>query len=204
MEEKNTAGQTRQTTGGRPAGSRAMSAAAMVLALIAALLFFVFYISIPLAATAIVLALLSRGESPLKGRAKISLIISAAAMAASALLTCYTVVTIRNNPTLRRELELMLDYYSDAYGLGSDYHLPGIFYKDGERPEREQETPEAPKQETETENMKEGQEPDTEDIPGSPDFPDDPEDLFPQGGQYVRFQEAVPGTFPGQTGGITL
>lgn len=193
MEEKNAADQTQETAGSRPAGSRAMAAAAMVLALIAALLFFVFYISIPLAATAIVLALLSRGSGPLRGRAKTALTVSAIAMAASALVTCYTVVTIRSNPALRRELELMLNYYSDAYGLGSDYHLPGIFYKEGEQPEKGDETLGAPEAETET-----------EDTLDNPDLPDDLEKLLPGDGQYVRLQKTAPGDWPCETGGVKL
>lgn len=114
----------------RISGSRSMATAAMVLGLIAIPLFFVFYISIPLAATAIVLALLSRGDGSLHPRAKVSLIVSIAAIAASVLVTGYAFITVRNNPALRRELEQMLDYFSDYYGEGADeeYLVPDHFF----------------------------------------------------------------------------
>ena len=112
----------------RISGSRSMATAAMVLGLIAIPLFFVFYISIPLAA--IVLALLSRGDGSLHPRAKVSLIVSIAAIAASVLVTGYAFITVQNNPALRWELEQMLDYFSDYYGEGADeeYLVPDHFF----------------------------------------------------------------------------
>lgn len=186
MEDSNTSYSSQNREYSRPSGSRALATAAMVLGLIAAPLFFISYISIPLAATAIVLALLSRGDGPMHSRAKISLVVSGVALAASILATAYAVIAIRTNPLLRRELELMLDYFSEYYGYGEDYRLPGIFYGEEEETEPQQETL-----------------PPLEEDHGSFSLPYG-EDLQPSDQQFIRYEWVQPLTPATDEGGIKI
>lgn len=111
------------------AGSRAnMSTAAMILSLIAVMTFQVFFISLPCAAVAIVLSLLSKGSGRLRGRAQIALVTAIVAAVLSASITGYAFYTIMHNPDMKAQIESMYDYYlnpdSSSESDGSDVQDP--------------------------------------------------------------------------------
>ena len=88
--------------GGR-SGNQAFASASLILAILSVISFLVFFISIPLGALAIVFSLLSRGDGLMQARARISVILSAIALAASIFLTSYAVYQIVTNPLLQSE-----------------------------------------------------------------------------------------------------
>ena len=91
--------------------------ASMIFALLSALSFLFIYLSVPLGAMAIVLALLSRGNTSLSARARRAIIISTAAMLISTGVTGYAFYKVRTDPELNRQFHEMFDYYLDYYGL---------------------------------------------------------------------------------------
>ena len=107
-----------------------MATASLVCAVLALLTLQVFFISLPLGATAVILALLSRGTSPIHGRARIAVIGGAAAIAVSSIVTIVTVRQVYTNPQLRAQVEELYHYYTGQ--------LPGIA---GSTPESEEEQP---------------------------------------------------------------
>ena len=103
--------------------SRGLATGALVLAILAVPFFFLFYVSIPLGATAIILALLSRGRGKLRGRAKTATLIGTAAIAFSASFTVYLFVSVYQSPDLQRQIEQIVEYYFDYYGLNEEDSL---------------------------------------------------------------------------------
>ena len=97
-------------------GSRGLATGALVLALLAVPFFFLFYISIPLGAVAVLLALLSRGRGKISLRAKLAAFIGAGAICLSGLTTSYMFITVYRTPELREQLERMIDFYYGFYG----------------------------------------------------------------------------------------
>ncbi len=92
----------------------------MILAVIAVFTAGLFYLSIPLAATALILALLSRGRGSISGRSKLAVIVASTAIVLSGISTVYSVYTVMTTPQLRSQLEDMFDYFYDFYG-GEDF-----------------------------------------------------------------------------------
>lgn len=91
---------------------RNMATASMVCGIISVISFQLFFISLPLAGAAIILALLSRQSSRVEGRARIALIAGAAAMVITSLYTWYAVRTVYNDPQLRAQVEQLYNYYT--------------------------------------------------------------------------------------------
>lgn len=91
---------------------RNMSTAALFCSIAAVVTFQLFFISLPLAGAAVILALLSRGNGPVAGRAKIALIGSIAAFILTSAFTTYAVRTVYKNPALRRQMEQLYEYYT--------------------------------------------------------------------------------------------
>ncbi len=91
---------------------RNMATASMVCGIIAVISFQLFFISLPLAGAAIILALLSRSGSKVEGRARAALIAGASAMVITCLYTWYAVRTVYNDPRLRAQVEQLYNYYT--------------------------------------------------------------------------------------------
>ena len=91
---------------------RNMSTAALFCSIAAVVTFQLFFISLPLAGAAVILALLSRGNGPVAGRAKIALIGGIAAFILTSAFTTYAVRTVYKNPALRRQMEQLYEYYT--------------------------------------------------------------------------------------------
>ena len=89
-----------------------MATASMVCGIISVISFQLFFISLPFAGAAIILALLSRQNSKVEGRARIALIAGAAAMIFTCLYTWYAIRTVYNDPRLRAQVEQLYNYYS--------------------------------------------------------------------------------------------
>lgn len=96
-------------------GSRKMATAALILAFLSVPLFFLFYVSIPLAATALLLALLSRGKAAVSFRGKMAIFIAAVSIGLSASITISAAVALYRSPELRHQLEQIMDYYDSFY-----------------------------------------------------------------------------------------
>lgn len=96
-------------------GSRGLALGAMVLAALAVPLFYVFYVSIPLAAIAIILALLSRGRGPISTRGRLAVLIASGTLFFSTLSGAYMMYTVYHSPDLRQQLRDMLDFYYDMF-----------------------------------------------------------------------------------------
>lgn len=117
-------------------GSRKLAAAALILAFLAVPFFFLFYVSIPLGAIAVLLALLSRGSGKISPRAKLAAIIGTGAICLSLLTTAYMFITVYRTPELRTQIEQMIDFYYDLYDMeendssrpksGDSYRIPGL------------------------------------------------------------------------------
>lgn len=90
-----------------------MGTAAMILSLIAMITIQVFFISIPCAAVAIILALLSKGKGRLMPKARAALITGVTAAVLSASITGYAVYYVMHDPAMRAQIENMYDYYLD-------------------------------------------------------------------------------------------
>ena len=91
---------------------RNMATASMVCGIISVISFQLFFISLPFAGAAIILALLSRQNSKVEGRARIALSAGAAAMIFTCLYTWYAIRTVYNDPRLRAQVEQLYNYYS--------------------------------------------------------------------------------------------
>ncbi|MDO5346035.1 MAG: hypothetical protein Q4E91_09845 [Lachnospiraceae bacterium] len=104
----------------KPSGSPALATAAFVLCLIGGISFFICYISIPLAALAIILALLSRGDGKISVRGKIAVVISVLDIFISVFFTASAVYSVLNDPVQRRQFEALWNYYMDYYSNDSD------------------------------------------------------------------------------------
>lgn len=114
-----------------------MATASFICAIIALLTLQIFFISLPLGGTAVILALLSRGNSSLHGRAKIAIIGGAAAMLLTSTVTMYTVRRVYTNPALRAQVEELYRYYTGQ--------LPGV-PNDSKESEKEQPLSESPQE----------------------------------------------------------
>ena len=91
---------------------RNMATASMVCGIIAVISFQLFFISLPLAGAAIILALLSRQKNRVEGRARVALIAGAAAMVFTCLYTWYAIKTVYSDPRLRAQVEQLYNYYT--------------------------------------------------------------------------------------------
>ena len=118
---------------GRERGRSAMQSASMILAVLCIISSMFIYISLPLGAVAIVLALLSRGERKTLGKAKTAVTVAAAGMLASSAITGYAFWRVTTDPVLRRQMQQMVEYYSGAYlGQSASEAFPWLFEKDEE------------------------------------------------------------------------
>ncbi len=97
--------------------SPAMESAAMVLAVLSLVFSWVIYLSVPMGATAIILALLSRGSGRIVRRVKTSIIMACAGIIVSTAVTGFSVYRIYTTPELRARMEQLIEYYS---GYSSD------------------------------------------------------------------------------------
>ncbi|MCR5161898.1 MAG: hypothetical protein K6C06_09020 [Lachnospiraceae bacterium] len=99
---------------------KSMATAALVLAVIACVTFQFFFLSLPLAGSAVILALLSRNGKKIEGRSKIALFAGVAAAIISCVFTWYMFRTVYNDPQLRRQVEQLYDYYSGQFSASED------------------------------------------------------------------------------------
>ncbi len=104
---------------------RNMATASMVCGIIAVISFQLFFISLPLAGAAIILALLSRQTGKVEGRARVALIAGAAAMVFTSLYTWYAIRTVYNDPNLRAQVEQLYNYYSGQLSGQSESETNG-------------------------------------------------------------------------------
>ena len=102
-----------------PYASEKMALTALILAVAAIITFQVFFVSMPLGSSAVILALLSRGEGSMARRARVALCIGAIAASLSAAVTGYSVYTVMTDPQLRREFEKLYVYYT-----GQEFPFP--------------------------------------------------------------------------------
>ncbi len=102
-----------------PYAREKMAVAALFLAVAAIITFQVFFISMPLGISAVILALLSRGEGSMVRRARAALCIGAIAASLSAAITGYSVYSVMTDPALRREFEKLYVYYT-----GQEFPFP--------------------------------------------------------------------------------
>lgn len=89
-----------------------MATASLVCGIIALLSFQLFFISLPLAGAAIILALLSRKGGRVEGRARLALIAGAVAAVICCMYTWYMIRTVYNDPRLRAQVEQLYNYYT--------------------------------------------------------------------------------------------
>ena len=94
-----------------PGPSPALSSAAVTLAIISLFSCSFIVIALPLAATSIILALISRGDGPLLGSCRYALVTGCIALAATIGLTGYSFYLVYNNPALRHQVEQMISFY---------------------------------------------------------------------------------------------
>lgn len=95
--------------------SRMFSAAAMILAIISLFTCMFIFISVPLAAAAIIFALLSRGCVRRSRQARSATHFAIAAMIISVIITGYSFYTVMTNPYYRMQFEQILRYYMNQY-----------------------------------------------------------------------------------------
>ncbi|MDD2959192.1 MAG: hypothetical protein PHR92_11800 [Lachnospiraceae bacterium] len=100
--------------------SRRMVNAAFACSIIAIILFFFCYLSIPLAVIAIILALLSRGRQALSGKGVLTIVLSVGGILLSGMVTVYAVFTVYHSPELKAQMEDIIDYYFPEYSEGMD------------------------------------------------------------------------------------
>ncbi len=91
---------------------RNMATASLVCGIIALISFQLFFISLPLAGVAIILALLSRKSGRIEGRARLALIAGGVAAVICSMYTYYMIRTVYNDPQLRAQVEQLYGYYS--------------------------------------------------------------------------------------------
>ena len=115
-EIRNPGGHMNSTQGqDRSVHSPALARAAFILGVIAAISLVFIYIAVPLGALAILLALLSRGNHPLFGRARTAVTLGICAIIASSVITGYSFFRIWTDPVLKARFQQMLDYYMTYY-----------------------------------------------------------------------------------------
>ena len=102
-----------------PYAREKMALTALILAVAAIITFQVFFVSMPLGISAVILALLSRGKDSMARRARVALCIGAIAASLSAAVTGYSVYTVMTDPQLRREFEKLYVYYT-----GQEFPFP--------------------------------------------------------------------------------
>ena len=104
-------------------GSVKMATAALVLGIAAIMFIRQFFLSIPMAATAIILALLSRGGCAVSLRGKLAITIASFTIVFSASSTAYTIYQIYHDPALRQQFEKYLEYFEMIYSEEADPSL---------------------------------------------------------------------------------
>lgn len=104
-------------------GSVKMATAALIVGIAAVLFFRIFYLSIPMAAISIILALLSRGGCVVSLRGKLAIIISSATIIFSASSTAYTIYQIYHDPVLRQQFEMYMEYFERLYSEDDDFSI---------------------------------------------------------------------------------
>lgn len=105
--------------------SNALASASLVFGIFSLLGGLVFYISVPCGALAILLALLSRGNTRLNGSQKASIALGAAGIIASTLITLFMFYSVWTNPSLRAQVAYLFDLYAEELGL--DYRFEDVF-----------------------------------------------------------------------------
>ena len=113
-----------------------MATAALIVGIAAVLFFRIFYLSIPMAAISIILALLSRGGYTVSLRGKLAIIVSSATIIFSVSNTAYTIYQIYHDPVLRQQFEMYMEYFERLYSEDEDSSIWELL------PRQEQDTPE--------------------------------------------------------------
>ena len=104
-----------------------MATAAIMLGIIALLSCSAFYIAFPCGSLAVICAVLSRGRRSLTGKSKAAIVCGILGMAASAVITFSTVRMVFTDPSLRSDLESMLQLYTGDFDFDLDEELEKIF-----------------------------------------------------------------------------
>ena len=118
----------------RPGNRQSMRFAATVLGIISIFSFMMIYISVPLGALAIILALLSRGSEKRLGKAKTAVSLGAAGILASCAITGFAFYRVTTDPVLRAQMQQMVNYYTGTYlGESASEAFPWLFEKESER-----------------------------------------------------------------------
>ncbi len=103
-----------------PAARERMATAALVLGIASVVTFQIFFIALPMSLSAVILALLSRGKGRMIRRAGTGLIAGAAAAVLSLSITGYAVYTVYTDPEMRRQFEVLYQYYTGQSFFGDD------------------------------------------------------------------------------------
>ncbi len=104
--------------------SPAMAAAARLLGILSLFFFWMIYLALPLAATSVVLALLSRGSGSVKRRVRGIVITGIVSMVLTTGVTAYSVYKVFTTPSLKAQMDVMVRYYL-GYGLDEVFGTGG-------------------------------------------------------------------------------
>ena len=117
-----------------------LRSAAMILAVISLISFLMVYISVPLGAIAIILALLSKGQDEVTGKHKTIIALAAAGMCASTALTGFAFYRVTTDPVLKKQMQQMLNYYTSHYlGESTSEAFPWLFDPETSKEEKQTE-----------------------------------------------------------------
>jgi len=123
MEDYTNEQQEQQSADRRYNSRQRLSAAALTLGILAVISCMILYISLPLGALAIILALLSRGGKPLAGRARAAIIAGVCAIGLTAGTTGYALYVYQTNPSVHMQVDYIVDYLMDGYLSGESGSL---------------------------------------------------------------------------------
>lgn len=104
-----------------------MATAAVVLGVISLFTCMVFYISVPCGAMAVLLAILSRGKSPMPGKSKVGIACGMIGMCLSIVVTLASVWIVLTNAQMRAYMESYLQYYLGDSSFDLDQELGTMF-----------------------------------------------------------------------------
>lgn len=117
-----------------------LRSAAMILAVISLISFLMVYISVPLGAIAIILALLSKGQDEVTGKHKTIIALAAAGMCTSTALTGFAFYRVTTDPVLKKQMQQMLNYYTSHYlGESASEAFPWLFDSETSKEEKQTE-----------------------------------------------------------------
>lgn len=104
-----------------------MATAALVFGILSLVTCFIIYLSLPFGALAVIFALLSRTERPIRKKARRGLICGICGMIATVVLTVSAFYTVLTDSSMRSFLEYYLRVYTGDYNFDLDDTLEALF-----------------------------------------------------------------------------